>query len=270
MACASKSPQVNNEEADVYSNNSAGMISEPELPVAKKEALPKPQVQKTESKANSVLDEAIRSQNDEAIYRAATGALSQNSKDLKAQNALGVYHLRKGHLLAAQYFFSRALAQSPNSSELHNNIGLVSLALNEKKEAILHFKKAFELNNNNATAAANLGALYVEEKEYNKALQALDIAVKKGPRDYRVFNNLGIALAANGKFSLAKDQYQEALRLNSSGREAMFNLIVLHVEHLKNYQEGIDLINKIKFLGPPDTARLKINALENKAKAGLK
>lgn len=266
-ACASKQP---NSQQDGTLQDDGDAMLDPESPAVKKDATSRPQVQKSESTASSVLDEAIRSQNDEAIYRAATGALSQNAKDLKAQNALGIYHLRKGHLLAAQYFFSRASAQSPNSSELHNNLGLVSLALKEKKDAINYFRKSFELNNSNPVAAANLGALYVEEKDYVKALQALDIAAKKGPRDYRVLNNLGIALAANGKFSLAKDQYQEALRVNSSGREAMYNLAVLQVEHLKNYQEGLDLINKVRFLGPPDSARSKINILESKAKAGLK
>jgi hypothetical protein len=36
------------------------------------------------------------------------------------------------------------------------------------------------------------------------------------------------------------------------------------------YQEGLDVINRLKFVGGPADTRNRIITLENKAKAGLK
>jgi Flp pilus assembly protein TadD len=110
--------------------------------------------------------------------------------------------------------------------------------------------------------------LYIEEKDYTKAFVALEMAVKKLPRDYNLLNNFGVALTGVRKFNEAKDQYKAALSLNSTGREAMMNLAILQIDQLKNYQDGLDIINKLRFLGPPESARIRLNILENKAKAG--
>lgn len=272
-ACSTKSK---NSEAEVseYSQSEPEAIATIGEPAAELKPEAKVEVKKasTEGAANlhGPLSEAIRSQNDEAIYRLATQILSQNPNDLRAQNSLGVYHYKKGRYLAAQYFFSRALKQNQNLSDLHNNLGLVSLAQKERRQAILSFKKAIELDSGNAAASANIASLYLQNKDYAKALVPLEIALKKSPKDYRLLTNYGLSLAGQSKFSQAKDQYNNALAVNSSGREAIFNLAVLQIEQFKNFQEGLDLLNKLKFLGPLEATRGKINTLENVARAGLK
>lgn len=229
-----------------------------------------PQTASALEKAQQGLVEAIKSQNDEAVSRAAVQVLALNSRDLKAQNALGLYHYKKGHLVAAQYFFEKALVSYPSSGDLYNNLGLVHLAAKENRDAIKAFRKAIELDSKNGVAAANLGALYVEHKDYTKALVPLEIAIKRGIKDYKTLVNYGACLAGTNKAAQAKEQYEQAIKLNSTGREAIYNLAIVDIEQLKLYQDGLDLLNKVKFLGVPDSARMRINALENKAKAGLK
>lgn len=220
--------------------------------------------------SSTALGDAIRAQNDEAIYKAATQMLSQNSNDLKALNALGLYHYKKGRYLAAIFFFNRALQSHPNSSEVYSNMGLSQLGLKEQRDGIRSFRKALELDPGNVHAAANLGSIYVQNKEYNRAVVALEVANKQEPKDIRNLINYGVALAATGKYDRAKAQYEQALRINSTSREALYNFAVVEIEYLKKYDNGLDLLNKLKFLGPPDSLRNRINALENKAKTGLK
>lgn len=216
------------------------------------------------------LSEAYRSQNDEGIAKAATNILSQNPTDVKALNALGLYHYRKGRFQAARYFFNRALASSPNSAELYNNLGLVSLAMNDQKEGIRNLRRALDLNPNDGIVAANLGSIYVQEGDYSKALAALEIAVKKGMRESRTLTNYGIALASAGKYDAAKSVYDEALKQNSANKEALYADAALLIDRMKQYQEGLDQLNRLKFLGPGQELRNKMNALENRAKAGIK
>ena len=93
----------------------------------------------------SLLDEAIRAQSDEKIFKASTQVLLQNSSDPKALNALALYNYKKGRLQAAKYLFSKAL-QVQASSEIYNNLGVVHLALEENREALQAFRQAFNLN----------------------------------------------------------------------------------------------------------------------------
>jgi len=219
---------------------------------------------------NSALAQAFQSGNDEALRRSATQILQSTPNDVKALNALGLYHYRRGHFPAAQMMFEKALKVSPDSSELHNNLGLVLLAQKDLFSAMKEFRTALQLNPENGDAAVNIGTIYVEKQDYTKALVAMEIAYKKNARDIRVLNNYGIALAANGKYDQASDVYKEALRISSSDKNVLLNQAILFIDHLKKYQDGLDIVNKIKFLGLSSEARSTINGLENRAKAGLK
>lgn len=272
-ACSSSNKKESQEvqEAPLAAFEPPPSQLEPAATIHEVKTEPKTEVKKaTTSNPYLGLSEAIRSNNDEAIFRSASGVLAQTPNDIKAQNAMGLYHYRKGRFLAAQYFFFKAIKNNPNSSDLYNSLGLSWLGLNEEKEAIAAFKKAVELDSSNSTPALNLSSIYIAHKDYARAVVPLEMAIKKGAKDYKVLNNYGIALAATGKHSQAKDQYQAALSVNSSAKDVMLNLAILQIDHLKNYQEGLDLVSKLKFLGVPEGARSRINSLENIAKAGLK
>lgn len=215
------------------------------------------------------LNRAIKEQNDERIYNAATQILTHSPDDVKALNAMAMYNYKKGRFEMAGYLLGKAIAANPKSGELQSNLGVVLLARNEQRDAIMAFRKAIELNNDDAVASANLGAIYVQNKDYTKARVVLETAYTKGLRDPRILNNYAIALTAAGKFDQAEDIYKSAIK-DTSNKDAMLNYAILLVENLKKYQEGLDLINRLKFVGVSPESRSRIIALENKAKAGVK
>ena len=217
----------------------------------------------------SVLSDAIKSNNNEEVARVCFSLLSVNSKDIYALNALAVIYYKRGEFTAAQMMLERALKENSKSSDLYNNMGLVKLGMNESREAIKYFRKALTYNPNDSIAAANIGALYLREKEYGKGLIAMEIAAAK-LKDNRVMMNYAIALVANRTFEKAEGIYQFLLRNTTSDLDIMFNYSILLIDHLGKNQEGLDLVNKVKFLGPSSEMKNKIVSLENKAKAGLK
>ncbi|KYG61348.1 adventurous gliding motility protein T, partial [Bdellovibrio bacteriovorus] len=229
----------------------------------------RPQVPTTPSQY-AALNEAIKSQSDEKIYQAATQILTQSPNDAKALNALAMYHYKRGRYDLCRYLLSKAISSSPKMAELHSNLGIVQLAQGERRDAIKSFRKALDINNDEAVAAANLGAIYVQEKDYGKAQVVLETAYKRGVRDPRVLNNYAIALSAHRKYDKAADLYAQILKDNGNNKEALYNYATLLVENMGKYQEGLDVINRLKFVGGPSDTRNKIIALENKAKAGLK
>ncbi len=227
------------------------------------------QVPKEIQKATTnALDEAIRSQSDEKILKATAQALLQSPSDVKALNALALFNYKKSRWVAAKYLLLKAI-QAQGSSEIYNNLGIVHLALNEKKEALVAFRQAFTLNPQDGVAAANLGAIFVAQKDFNKALVALETAYQKGFRDFRVLNNYALALTATGKGSQAQAIYEKALKEQSSNKDILLNQAILLIEVLNKYKEGSDVLNRLKFVGGSTEQRSRIKDLEYKVKIGL-
>ena len=241
--------------------NAAIQIEKPDPEIKREEKVPDSQY--------SALNEAIKQQNDEAIQKSTAEILTQNSKDLKALNALAMVYYKKGRYEASAYLLNKALVAHPDSSEAYSNMGLVLLEKNETREAIKSFRKAIEINPLNSTAGANLGAIYVREKDYNKAILSLEIAVKNGIRDFKTMNNYAVALTGTGKTKEASEIYERLMRDNPSQKEVMLNYSILLIEELHKYKEGLDLLNRLKFVGSAPESRQVIKELEIKAKAGL-
>jgi tetratricopeptide (TPR) repeat protein len=216
------------------------------------------------------LNDAIKTQNDEKIYTSSTAILSQSPTDLKALNAIAMYNYKKGRFEVARYLLAKALNTHQRSSELYSNLGIVQLAQNERRDAIKSFRQALDINNGDSVASANLGAIYVQEKDYNKALIVLETAYKKGMRDSRIAGNYAVALAANKNFAKAEEIYQSALKDQNGNKELLFNYAILLIDDLNKNQEGLDVLNRLKFVGSSSEMRNRINALEIKAKAGVK
>lgn len=216
------------------------------------------------------LVDAIRSQNDEQIFRVSGQLLTQNPNDVKALNAMAMYYFKKGKIDASKYLLSKAIAANPNAGEAYGNMGLIHLVNNERREAIKAFRKALDINSNDGIAAANAGSIYVVEKDYNKAISVLSVAYNHGIRDGKTLNNYAVALTAVGKFDEAHSIYQTAMKEQNNNRELLLNYAILLIDHMNKYKEGMDALSRLKFVGPPSESRNRIIALENKAKAGLK
>jgi Flp pilus assembly protein TadD len=218
----------------------------------------------------NVLNSAILSKNDERIRNASIEVLQNSPKDIKALNSLAMSYLQKGNTEAALMLLNKMISIEPRSSSAHSNLGLLYLGRNEKRDAIDMFKKALEYDSDNHTAAANLGAIYVKEKDYTKALIALEQTVEEGKADDSTINNYAIALTATGQEQEAASIYEKLLNKNTSNKNAMLNLAIVYIDKLNKFDEGLDLINRLKFVGPDLDARQTIKELENKAKAGLR
>lgn len=249
-------------EGNTSSGNTSAIKSEPPQPVEEKKVV-------VSNSQYGRLNEVLKQQNDDQIQKISSEILTQNPKDAKALNSLAMVYYKKGRFDAAEYLLNKAIAFNPNVSELYGNLGVVQLAKNERRDGIKSFRKALELNSQDYIAGANLGSIYIQEKDYRKALMALEVPYKKGTKDPKILNNYAVALAASGKAQEAADIYARILKDNPSHREVLLNYSIVLIDELKKNKEGLDLLNRLKFVGPPSEARETIKDLENRAKAGL-
>jgi Flp pilus assembly protein TadD len=213
------------------------------------------------------LNNAIQKQDDRAIAISARQVLVQSPQDPTALNALALYHFRKGELSAAKALLNKAIATHEDISMLYSNLGIVLQAAKEDAEAVRAFRQALKVDAFNAIAAANVGAYYAQVKDYNKAQVALEIAVEKGQRDWRTLNNYGVTLMALGKFPYAEANLKKSAELQPQNTAVLLNYATLLIDHMGKQAEGLEVINKIRFIGPSPDIRKRISELENKAKS---
>jgi Flp pilus assembly protein TadD len=213
------------------------------------------------------LDRAIQKQDDRSIAISARQVLIQSPHDVRALNALALYHFRRGELTTAKTLFNKAISLNDQNSTLYSNLGMVFQADKDEIEAIKAYRQALKIDPFNSLAAANVGSYYAQERDYGKAQVALEIAVEKGQRDWRTLNNYGVTLMALGKYQFAETQLKKAAELQSQNTAVLLNYAILLVDHLGKPAEGLEVISKIRFIGPSPDIRKKISELENKAKS---
>lgn len=225
-----------------------------------------------EVKANKYanLSKAVRLQQDESIIAESRLLLQQDSNDIVALNALAVVYQKKGQWKASELLLERALKVEPQRSDLYNNLGLISIGLNNPQKAMGQFRKAMQLNPQDGTAAANIGSLYLAQNDFVKAQAAFEIAEKKFPTEVRVQTGYALALTANKRFTQAESVLKKLLVSHPQNQLVLHNLSSLYIDNLKQPQAGLDLIARMKVLGIDAEIRNAINRLENLAQSMLK
>ncbi len=223
--------------------------------------------QKVLSEDYQKLFQALQARSEKDVHNQAALILAKDEKDLLALNALGLWYLTSGKVKAAELMFTQALEHHPNSSGLHNNLGVVAWEQNHIDEALVMFKKAYRLDDRNFSVLANLGSYYLYFGDYIKALPLLDQAQRIQRSHPKVLANYASALRENGKMKDAARVYREVIRNNPKDPELLLNFASLLIEHLGERDEGLDQINKVRFLGVSDDSQMKrLIDLENKAK----
>ncbi|MFN7903624.1 MAG: tetratricopeptide repeat protein [Pseudobdellovibrionaceae bacterium] len=215
------------------------------------------------------LQDAIKEKSEQQIMKASGDILAGHPQDIFALNAMAMSHYRQNRMTMAKYFLNKAIKLNSQYAELHSNLGLVLLADNEKRFAIQSFRRALQVNPRDPVASANLGAIYIVAKDYDKAAILLETAYKAGFKDYKTLTNYGISLAAQEKYPQALSMYQAALEQEQQSQETMLNLAVLYIVHLKKMREGQDVLNRLKFVETKPEWRTLIKDLEKRTQVSL-
>ncbi|HMN67419.1 MAG TPA: tetratricopeptide repeat protein, partial [Bdellovibrionales bacterium] len=119
------------------------------------------------------LGNAFKSKEESLLVEAASKKLGKDQNDLKSLNALAVYYSQSGKHGMARLLINRAIKAHANEPGLHNNLGVLHLNEGDQRGAIANFRKAMQLDSDYPIGAANLGSIFVEYKDYQRALDLL-------------------------------------------------------------------------------------------------
>lgn len=154
------------------------------------------------------------------------------------KEALRVY--RENNLTSAQSLYLEVLKKDKNNLEALGNLGVISKALGNYKEAIEYYITVIKLNPTNALTYNNLGNAFRSIKDYKRAIMAFSDCIKKDPKNASAYNNLGIAYESYGDKNKAIQAYKEAVRIDPKFSKAVNNIgVVLYKQ--KKCEEAIEI-----------------------------
>ena len=173
-----------------------------------------------------------------------------NEKDLTLKKTfdLALKNHQKNNIKEAQNLYNKILEIDSNYVDAHNNLGAIFKELGENQKAKECFEKAIAINPNYSHAHNNLGVIYQDLGENQKAKEYYEKTIAINPNYADAHNNLGVIFKELEEFEKAKECFEKAIAINPNYTDAHSNLISTLIKQCKfkeaelSYQKAIELI----------------------------
>ena len=172
-------------------------------------------------------------------------------KNLKLQEmyTAAVQNQQKGNFVEAENLYKKILKEMPTHVNTLSNLGTVYLQINDIEKATFYLQDALKIDPNSLIANSNLGVVFNHSSEYDKALKCFQKVINIDPRNADAHNNLGINYRQLGEYDLAKKYLYKAIEINPNHVNAYNNLGTL-LSHLGENDKAIEALNKALEINP--------------------
>ena len=163
---------------------------------------------------------------------------------------VGYIHLRHDPERGRPLFES-ALDLDPDYAAAHTGLGLALLAAGERDGGLRHLERGAALAPDSAQAQAALGVALGPLGEGERGLRHLERAEELAPRDGRILNNLAVAHLRAGRPERAEALLRHALRLDRRDEPLRSNNLGLALALQGRFEEALDAFGRA---GDPQAA----------------
>lgn len=125
----------------------------------------------------------------------------------------------------SQLAYETALLHSPNSAELHNNLGYALLMQYQNNSAAMEFRAALRIKHDMVIARNNLGIALAADPDAKPNEAILNWQAVSGPA--AAHNNMAALLIERGDYSGARKELGAALRYDQQNAQAIYNLALV-------------------------------------------
>lgn len=117
---------------------------------------------------------------------------------------------------------------------------------------------------------ANLGVIYSQEKEWEKALEYLIQAQSKNTKNIKILNQLGYVYRQQGMFSEAQRTYEKAIKTDTKYADSYLNLGVLFDIYMGNLVKASNYYQKYQSLQSSPDRKVAGWIVDINRRAGIK
>lgn len=156
---------------------------------------------------------------------------------------------QSGDLDKAAKIYAKILRSVPNHADTHHLVGLIAYQRKQYHVAEKHIIKAIKQQPQNPNFHGNLGIVYKDLGEPEKAIASYKTALTLDGTIAALHNNLGVALQSLSQHTKACSAFEEALRRNAKYPEAHHNWGV-SAHHLGQFDAAIGHFKSALALSP--------------------
>jgi protein O-mannosyl-transferase len=152
-----------------------------------------------------------RNQDYATTIRICEDTVAKRPTNARAMALLADYYHRAGQLDPARRWLERSLEIQPDVIPVLNNLGNVWQELREPNKAIGYYQHILVLRPNDVTALNNLGNALIVAGRATEGISQLDTALRLAPQAASTRANLAATLAQSGRLAEAAEQFQALL-----------------------------------------------------------
>lgn len=182
--------------------------------------------------------------------------LAKNAGEKRAVFLLGVHYMRARMQEMANYFFNQL--EKDNSfawkSLLYNNLGMLALRDGNRVQAMDYFEKALGAAPRIAAPYVNLGAIYLQGRNYADAEKTFATAVQVDGEFEDAVLGLGSAQEGSGKFAEAWETYKSFIDRNPGAVSTLYNASLVLGNRLGRTADAEALMQRYIQRGGKETA----------------
>lgn len=176
--------------------------------------------------------------------------VSLDSSNTKYLMAAADIHFFTNKVQRADQLLKRAVELEPTNIDCLLRLAQLHHYLKRYKEEMEVLETVLDLDQRNAQAYFMKGMVNKEMGDTAKAMQSMQLAVQMDPDYYNAYIQMGI-MAADQKNPLAVDYYRNALEIQPTSEEALYNL-GMYYQETEQYQMAINVYKSILQLDPMD------------------
>ena len=169
-----------------------------------------------------------------------------------AQYFLGIFAYERNEIDKAIAFISKAARLNPEAN-YYKDLGEIFLNIGEPDKAIENYKISITLAPDDTNSFFNLGMAYFNKKEFNETIKYFKLALELNPQDAVIYNKLGAVYRYNKEYNEAIKCYNKAIEIFPDFDEAYLGLGILF-QGLEKSDEAIYYYEKSLQLKPDYSA----------------
>jgi len=162
----------------------------------------------------------------EVVSKLSHEARQMDRVDEKEDNDKDEDYLAKADRLAqagdykkAERVYLKLITKDPQEASLYNKLALVYLGEKNYKDAANAIEQALQLEPDNDTFYNNQGLLYYQQGDYDEAVESYEKSININNKVASRFMNLGLAYFMCKKYRKSADAYEKALILEPHNDE---------------------------------------------------